>query len=180
MGLADLKKNASSCKPAFKKQMSVDEFIETANLYAAGKTVEFQANEQQGSELTSNELIEATNITSIDSHPKRIEKRLMATVHPSKVAPKNQLNKQTLALLSQLEISRMVEQPTQTVKASKVNKKPFKRATFTLSELAITQLTTLSQSSKTAKSKLIRQLVDHHFSLTPAQRAEIEASLNID
>ena len=41
MGLADLKKNASSCNAAFSKQMSIEEFIDNASLYALGKTHEF-------------------------------------------------------------------------------------------------------------------------------------------
>lgn len=41
MALADLKKNASSCKSTFKRQMSVEEFIDTASLYALGQTHEF-------------------------------------------------------------------------------------------------------------------------------------------
>ena len=59
-------------------------------------------------------------------------------------------------------------------------KKPFRRATFTLSEDIIAQLTALSNSSKTAKSKLIRQLVNQHFSLSPAQQRKIERLINID
>ena len=41
MGLADLKKNASSCKASFSGQMSVEDFIDAASLYALGQTHEF-------------------------------------------------------------------------------------------------------------------------------------------
>ncbi|MCL1068533.1 CopG family transcriptional regulator [Shewanella olleyana] len=56
---------------------------------------------------------------------------------------------------------------------------PFRRSTFTLSEAAIEQLTLLSQSSHTAKSRLIRQLIQQHFSLSEQEQRAIESEINI-
>ncbi|GGQ13784.1 hypothetical protein [Shewanella litoralis] len=67
-------------------------------------------------------------------------------------------------------------QPQPLVKASS-GSKPFKRCTYTLSESAIDQLTQLSQQGNIAKSKLIRQLINHYFSLTPEQQKRIDANL---
>ena len=48
-------------------------------------------------------------------------------------------------------------------------KSPFKRCTFTLSDMAIHQLSLLSQQVYIAKSKLIRQLILQHFSFYTQQ-----------
>ena len=127
MGLADLKKNVTPCKSQFSPQMSVDDFIEAANLYAMGKP---NANER----------------TQLDS------------------------NKQAMEQLFAL---------TEANEPLNVKTKPFRRATFTLSENAIEQLSELSQSSHTAKSKLIRQLIQQHFSLPEQEQRAIESEINI-
>ncbi|QIR13888.1 hypothetical protein [Shewanella aestuarii] len=124
MGLADLKKNASSCKASFSGQMSVEDFIDAASLYALGQTHEF-AN--------------STNVVDF--------------------------------------LSRRDEQQTRTSKPTKgkkdVNTKPFKRATFTLSEQAINQLAENSQASQLAKSKLIRHLIAEHNLLSIEQKQQL-------
>ncbi|WP_394129007.1 hypothetical protein [Shewanella maritima] len=149
MGLADLKKNVSSCNHNFQREMSVHEFIEAANLYAAGKATPISNNNDK--------------ITPIHAHPKH--KACMSLVE-SKCE-----NQQAISKLLNTHSSLTSQQ---------IQKKPFRRATFTLSEMAISQLQTLSQSSKTAKSKLIRQLINQHFALTPSQRSNINAELDID
>ena len=53
--------------------------------------------------------------------------------------------------------------------------KPFRRATFTLSEQAISDLTALSQASKMAKSKLIRHLITEHTSLSEDEKQALYA-----
>jgi hypothetical protein len=68
-------------------------------------------------------------------------------------------------------------QPTAISKVNNGSNKPFKRCTYTLSESAIDQLTQLSQQGNIAKSKLIRQLISHYFSLTPEQQKRIDANL---
>jgi len=113
MGLADLKKNASSCKAAFSKQMSIEEFIDNASLYALGQTHEFTQH---------------TNV--VDFLQRRDNKQ--------------------------------ATQSQQLVNQTEQVKKPFRHATFTLSEQAISDLTALSQASKMAKSKLIRHLIAEH------------------
>ncbi|AZG72586.1 CopG family transcriptional regulator [Shewanella livingstonensis] len=54
--------------------------------------------------------------------------------------------------------------------ASKGEKQPYKRCTYTLNETAMSQLALLSQQGGIAKSKLIRQLISQYFSLTPQQQ----------
>jgi len=63
-----------------------------------------------------------------------------------------------------------------TVSADKSKKQPYRHCTFTLSEAAINQLTILGQQGGVAKSKLIRQLILHYFSLTPEQQKIVEAN----
>ncbi|GGB50696.1 ribbon-helix-helix domain-containing protein [Shewanella inventionis] len=75
-------------------------------------------------------------------------------------------------------LQRKYQQHNTMTQTSPVPKKPYKRCTFTLSETAIEQLTTLSQTGQVAKSKLIRQLIAHYFSLTPEQQKRIDANFN--
>lgn len=121
MGLADLKKNASSCKASFSGQMSVEDFIDAASLYALGQTHEF-AN--------------STNVVDF--------------------------------------LSRRDDQKTKTNQLAKgktaAKRKPYKKATFTLSEQAISQLAENSQASQLAKSKLIRHLIAEHNLLSMEQK----------
>ncbi|ARD23319.1 MULTISPECIES: hypothetical protein [Shewanella] len=127
MGLADLKKNVTPCNTMFEPQMSVDDFIEAANLYAMGK--------------------QHSSSNSIENANKQAMEKLLALTEANEP---------------------LAKKPA-----------PFKRATFTLSEDAINQLTLLSQSSHTAKSKLIRQLIQQHFSLPVAEQREIEQQIQI-
>jgi len=62
--------------------------------------------------------------------------------------------KQALAAAKQFEVKKRAE-PTE-----KVQTKPFRHATFTLSEEAITQLQELAKESNLAKSHIIRILID--------------------
>ncbi|MDD8058702.1 CopG family transcriptional regulator [Shewanella metallivivens] len=75
-------------------------------------------------------------------------------------------------------LQRKYQQPDTTQSNTQAIKKPYKRCTYTLSEAAIEQLTVLSQKGQVAKSKLIRQLIAHYFSLTPEQQKRIDANFN--
>ncbi|GIU50681.1 MULTISPECIES: CopG family transcriptional regulator [Shewanella] len=132
MGLADLKKNVTPCKSQFSPQMSVDDFIEAANLYAMGK--------------------QPNNRTQDDSNKKAMEQLLALT---------------------------QANEPLNETSQSTGKSQPFRRATFTLSEAAIEQLTALSLSSHSAKSKLIRQLIQQHFLLSEPEQRAIENEINI-
>lgn len=57
---------------------------------------------------------------------------------------------------------------------------PFRKATFTLSESAISHLAELASGCDIAKSKLIRFLIEHHFSLGDDERREKERSIIVD
>lgn len=133
MALADLKKNASSCKSSFKKQMSIEEFIDTASLYALGQTHEF---------TQSNNVVDFLQCRD---------------------------NKRAIAALSI---------HTETVKI--VSKQPFRRATFTLSEQAISQLAQFSQASQIAKSKLIRHLIAEHNQLSDEDKQQLYQKFELE
>ncbi|MBW8186222.1 CopG family transcriptional regulator [Shewanella nanhaiensis] len=57
---------------------------------------------------------------------------------------------------------------------------PYRKATFTLSESAISHLAELASGCDVAKSKLIRFLIEHHFSLTDDERKIKERSIIVD
>ncbi len=57
---------------------------------------------------------------------------------------------------------------------------PYRKATFTLSESAISHLAELASGCDIAKSKLIRFLIEHHFSLNETERKEKEKSIIVD
>lgn len=57
---------------------------------------------------------------------------------------------------------------------------PYRKATFTLSESAISHLAELASGCDVAKSKLIRFLIEHHFSLSDDERKEKEISIIVD
>lgn len=57
---------------------------------------------------------------------------------------------------------------------------PYRKATFTLSESAIAHLAELASGCDIAKSKLIRFLIEHHYSLTESERQQKEHSILVD
>ncbi|MCG9755868.1 CopG family transcriptional regulator [Shewanella insulae] len=57
---------------------------------------------------------------------------------------------------------------------------PYRKATFTLSESAISHLAELASGCDVAKSKLIRFLIEHHYSLTESERQQKEQSIIVD
>ncbi|MCG9697221.1 CopG family transcriptional regulator [Shewanella sp. Isolate11] len=57
---------------------------------------------------------------------------------------------------------------------------PYRKATFTLSESAIAHLAELASGCDVAKSKLIRFLIEHHYSLDESERLEKERSILVD
>ncbi|MCL1040796.1 MULTISPECIES: hypothetical protein [Shewanella] len=57
---------------------------------------------------------------------------------------------------------------------------PYRKATFTLSESAIAHLAELASGCDVAKSKLIRFLIEHHYSLSEGERQQKEQSIIVD
>ncbi|QYJ98844.1 CopG family transcriptional regulator [Shewanella alkalitolerans] len=57
---------------------------------------------------------------------------------------------------------------------------PYRKATFTLSESAIAHLAELASGCDVAKSKLIRFLIEHHYSLSESERQQKEQSIIVD
>ncbi|GIU43828.1 CopG family transcriptional regulator [Shewanella algidipiscicola] len=60
------------------------------------------------------------------------------------------------------------------------NVAPYRKATFTLSESAIAHLAELADGCDMAKSKLIRCLIEHHYSLNDTERRQTEQSMHVD
>jgi len=70
-------------------------------------------------------------------------------------------------------------EPQQVKKVLK-GSEPYRKATFTLSESAISHLAELASGCDVAKSKLIRFLIEHHFSLSDEERREKEKAIIVD
>ncbi|MCE9686620.1 CopG family transcriptional regulator [Shewanella sp. AS16] len=124
MGLADLKKNYTQSKKVT-AQLSLDDFIEAANLYAMGQAPEARQTTAQ----------------------------LVPFIRPAQGAQNKQDNRPH---------------------------EPFRKATFTLSESAISQLADLASECEIAKSKLVRFLIEHHYALPVHERKQKEQSLYRD
>ncbi len=131
MSLTDLKKTKDG--KARKKNFTIDEFIADAEDYAKGapKIVTEVAGGEPEHKLNLQEAI-------------REAKRFIDF--------KEQEHKQEEAQSGQHERKR--------VKGKSKGEKPFRRATFTLSEDAIEQLHDLSEGSDLAKSHILRILID--------------------
>ncbi|HCD13770.1 CopG family transcriptional regulator [Shewanella sp.] len=66
------------------------------------------------------------------------------------------------------------QEATQQKLIPKRRHEPFRKATFTLSEAAISHLAEMASDCDIAKSRLIRLLIKHHHSLAPQERRELE------
>lgn len=69
---------------------------------------------------------------------------------------------------------------TQPIKVFPKGDAPYRKATFTLSESAIAHLAELASGCDIAKSKLVRFLIEHHYSLTESERQQKEQSISVD
>ncbi len=57
--------------------------------------------------------------------------------------------------------------------------KPYRKATFTLSESAIAHLAELASGCDLAKSKLIRLLIEHYYSLDKSEQMKIQRRIMV-
>lgn len=138
MGLSDLKKNAMSSS-SLQHSLSLDEFIESANLYAMGQSLnKIKSNLGHKADATVTKTTDTTD---------------MARSHSNVLS----LHKQSL------EIDVLFPAKVET-------KTHYRKATFSLSEAAITHLATLAEESSISKSKLLRLLIEQHFDLPIALR----------
>ena len=138
MGLSDLKKNAMSSS-SLQHSLSLDEFIEAANLYAMGQSLnKIKSNLDHKADATVTKTTDTTD---------------MARSHSNVLS----LHKQSL------EIDVLFPAKVET-------KTHYRKATFSLSEAAITHLATLAEESTISKSKLLRLLIEQHFDLPIALR----------
>lgn len=144
MGLSDLKKNAMSSS-SLQHSLSLDEFIEATNLYAMGQSlnkIKSNLDHKADTTVTKNTDTQANHITTD-----------MARSHSNVLS----LHKQSLE--------------TDVLFPAKVETKThYRKATFSLSEAAITHLATLAEESSISKSKLLRLLIEQHFDLPIALR----------
>jgi hypothetical protein len=127
MALADLKKNATRSNPDKQFQVSADDFIEEANLYAMGKS----------SQATPD------NVICFKERQAQNEPTLILAT-PIAERPK-------------IQARRPREQG------------PFRKATFTLTESAWQHLALLASATTTAKSRLIRNMIEKDYDLTKTQ-----------
>lgn len=138
MGLSDLKKNAMSSS-SLQHSLSLDEFIEAANLYAMGQSLnKIKSNLDHKADATVTKTTDITDMARSHSNVLSLHKQSLETdvLFPAKVETKTH----------------------------------YRKATFSLSEAAITHLATLAEESTISKSKLLRLLIEQHFDLPIALR----------
>lgn len=138
MGLSDLKKNAMSSS-SLQHSLSLDEFIEAANLYAMGQSLnKLKSNLDHKADATVTKTTDTTDMARSHSNVLSLHKQSLETdvLFPAKVETKTH----------------------------------YRKATFSLSEAAITHLATLAEESTISKSKLLRRLIEQHFDLPIALR----------
>ncbi|MCU7963358.1 CopG family transcriptional regulator [Shewanella sp. SW32] len=138
MGLSDLKKNAMSSS-SLQHSLSLDEFIEAANLYAMGQSLnKIKSNLDHKADATVTKTTDTIDMARSHSNVLSLHKQSLETdvLFPAKVETKTH----------------------------------YRKATFSLSEAAITHLATLAEESTISKSKLLRLLIEQHFDLPIALR----------
>lgn len=138
MGLSDLKKNAMSSS-SLQHSLSLDEFIEAANLYAMGQSLnKIKSNLDHKADATVTKTTDTTDMARSHSNVLSLHNQSLETdvLFPAKVETKTH----------------------------------YRKATFSLSEAAITYLATLAEESSIPKSKLLRLLIEQHFDLPIALR----------
>ncbi|MFB2679651.1 CopG family transcriptional regulator [Shewanella mangrovisoli] len=150
MGLSDLKKNAMPSRGGA-QPLSLDEFIDAATLYAMGEN----RLPSTGGSVAAMELVKELplqvaqlDVTSLEVSPLevKLDASNVVTLHRRKTAS------------MQLDESHEEERPH------------YRKATFSLSEAAISHLAKLSEESDISKSKLIRFLIEQHYALPTALR----------
>jgi len=119
--------------------LSLDEFIEAANLYAMGQSLnKLKSNLDHKADATVTKTTDTTDMARSHSNVLSLHKQSLETdvLFPAKVETKTH----------------------------------YRKATFSLSEAAITHLATLAEESSISKSKLLRLLIEQHFDLPIALR----------
>ncbi|AUD59727.1 CopG family transcriptional regulator [Shewanella sp. Pdp11] len=145
MGLSDLKKNAMPSSN-IQSSLSLDEFIEAANLYAMGQSPNKTKDSHFAFEAAT------TNAKTADQTF-------------TNITTDTGLNHSNVLILHKQSLG------TEVLSPAKVEAKThYRKATFSLSEAAIRQLATLSQDSTLSKSKLLRFLIKQHYELPIALR----------
>ncbi|MEL4429261.1 CopG family transcriptional regulator [Shewanella mangrovisoli] len=150
MGLSDLKKNAMPSRGGA-QPLSLDEFIDAATLYAMGENrLPSTGGSVAAMELVKELPLQAAplDVTSLEVAPLevKLDTSNVVTLHRPKTAS------------MQLDASQEEERPH------------YRKATFSLSEAAISHLAKLSEESDISKSKLIRFLIEQHYALPTALR----------
>ena len=155
MGLTDLKKNSTPSKSTHQQiqtsQLALDDLIDDFINDAS----RYAIGEQQRSPVT-NKIIELN-----------VKKNQLETGSTSQSVLTTHSSSEEI----------YVQQNIKTVIKGDA---PFRKATFTLSESAIAHLAALADDGDVAKSKLIRFLIEHYFSMTPQERREIEKRIIVE
>ncbi|MFB2648920.1 CopG family transcriptional regulator [Shewanella mangrovisoli] len=150
MGLSDLKKNAMPSRGGA-QPLSLDEFIDAATLYAMGENrLPSTGGSVAAMELVKELPLQAAplDVTSLEVAPLevKLDTSNVVTLHRPKTASMQQ------------DANHEEERPH------------YRKATFSLSEAAISHLAKLSEESDISKSKLIRFLIEQHYALPTALR----------
>ncbi|MFG0454179.1 CopG family transcriptional regulator [Shewanella mangrovisoli] len=150
MGLSDLKKNAMQSRGGA-QPLSLDEFIDAATLYAMGENrLPSTGGSVAAMELVKELPLQAAPLDATSFEVTPLEVKLdtsnVVTLHRPKTAS------------MQLDANHEEERPH------------YRKATFSLSEAAISHLAKLSEESDISKSKLIRFLIEQHYALPTALR----------
>ncbi|ABK47449.1 transcriptional regulator, CopG family [Shewanella sp. ANA-3] len=150
MGLSDLKKNAMPSRGGA-QPLSLDEFIDAATLYAMGEN----RLPSTGGSLAAMELVKELPLQAAPLE-----------VAPLEVAPfEVKLDTSNVVTLHRPKTASMQQD------ANHEEERPhYRKATFSLSEAAISHLAKLSEESDISKSKLIRFLIEQHYALPTALR----------
>ncbi len=155
MGLTDLKKNSTPSKSTHQQiqttQLALDDLIDDFINDAS----RYAIGEEQRSPIT-NKIIELN-----------ANKNLLATGSLNQSAATPHSSPEDIFL--QQNIKKVIKGDA-----------PFRKATFTLSESAIAHLAALADDGDVAKSKLIRFLIEHFFSMSPQERREIEKRIIVE
>lgn len=155
MGLSDLKKNAMPSRGGT-QPLSLDEFIDAATLYAMGEN----RLPSTGGSVAAMELVKELPLQAAPLEVAPLE------VAPFEVAPfEVKLDTSNVVTLHPPKTASMQQD------ANHEEGRPhYRKATFSLSEAAISHLAKLSEESDISKSKLIRFLIEQHYALPTALR----------
>lgn len=189
MGLADLKKSSTQSNSAKSRPLEIsldafiDDFIDDATMYAAGQ-MKLDPAKADIIDLASRFIVpDSTPI--IDNQ--LLENQVLGNQIPNKECHQQaqlqpDLFSEAALVHTAIASETMASEPIAQKPILKISKgdEPFRKATFTLSESAISHLAEIASGCDVAKSKLIRFLIEHHYSLSIEERKQKESAIIVD